>query len=381
MKRSWWTETMLVARREWNERIGARSYRITTVVLVVAVALAVGIPALLSGSSKPHKIGVVGGAQGVATVREAGAVLKQTVAPVPFASVTVATDALRSGKLSGVYIVGKQVLIKQTPASGTSSPALADAIAQLGAAGHTAAPTVAALPVRGLEKAAKPLPTRLTGMAVAILIYILVLTYGQRITSGVVEEKSSRVVEILLSSIRPAQLLIGKVLGIGATALLQVAALVAAFFIVAAATGSNVLHGAAAGVVVVGAIWMVVGYAMYCTMFAAAGSMVSRESDANNITFPVVIPLLVAYILSFNVIFSASSPGFYKVFAYIPLTAPIASTVEYSIGGIGLQGVVISLAISVVFIALLARIAAKIYENSILRTGARISLRQALKEV
>jgi ABC-2 type transport system permease protein len=381
VKRNWWTGTMLVARREWNERIGARSYRITTVVLVVAVVLAVGIPALLSGSSKPHKIGVVGGAHGLATVREAGAVIKQKVQPVPFASLTAATGELRSGKLSGVYVVGKQVLIKQTPAGGTSSPALADAIAQLGAGGHSAAPPVAALPVHGLEKAAKPLPTRLTGMAVAILIYILVLTYGQRITSGVVEEKSSRVVEILLSSIRPAQLLIGKVLGIGATALMQVAALVAAFFLVAAATGSDVLHGAAASVVVIGAIWMVVGYAMYCTMFAAAGSMVSRESDANNITFPVVIPLLVGYILSFNVIFSASGPGFYRVFAYFPLTAPIASTVEYAIGGIGVLGVVISLAISAVFIALLAGIAAKIYENSILRTGARISLRQALKEV
>ena len=381
MKRNWWTGTMLVARREWNERIGARSYRITTVVLVAAVVLAVGIPALLSGSSKPHRIGVVGGAPGLATVQEAGAVIKQKVQPIPVASLTAATRELRSGELSGVYVVGRQVLIKQTPASGTGSPALADAIAQLGAAGHSAARPVAALPVRGLEKAAKPLPTRLTGMAVAILIYILVLTYGQRITSGVVEEKSSRVVEILLSSIRPAQLLIGKVLGIGATALVQVAALVAAFFVVAAATGSNVLHGAAAGVVVIGAIWMVVGYAMYCTMFAAAGSMVSRESDANNITFPVVIPLLVAYILSFNVIFSASSPPFYKVFAYIPLTAPIASTVEYSIGGIGVLGVAISLAISAVFIAVLARIAAKIYENSILHTGARISLRQALKEV
>jgi len=208
-----------------------------------------------------------------------------------------------------------------------------------------------------------------------------VLTYGQRITSGVVEEKSSRVVEILLSSIRPAQLLIGKVLGIGATPLVQVAALVAAFFIVASATGSNVLHGAAAGVVVIGALWMVLGYAMYCTMFAAAGSMVSRESDANNITFPVVIPLLVAYVLSFNVIFSASSPGFYKVLAYIPLTAPIASTVEYAIGGIGVLGVAISLVVSAALTAVLARVAAKIYENSILRTGARISLREALREV
>ena len=351
MRRSWWTATGLVARREWNERIGARSYRITTVVLVAAVVLAVGIPALLSGSSKPHKVGVVGGAQGIATVRAAGAVIKQKVDPVPYASLAGAQRQLRAGHLSGVYVVGRRVLIKQAPASGTSSPALANAIAQLGAGGAHAAAIAQPLPVHGLERATKPLPTRLTGMAVAILIYILVLTYGQRITSGVVEEKSSRVVEILLSSIRPAQLLIGKVLGIGATALVQVAALVAAFFIVASATGSNVLHGAAAGVVVIGALWMVLGYAMYCTMFAAAGSMVSRESDANNITFPVVIPLLVAYVLSFNVIFSASGPGFYKVLAYIPLTA------------------------------VLARVAAKIYENSILRTGARISLREALREV
>jgi len=381
MRRSWWTATGLVARREWNERIGARSYRITTVVLVAAVVLAVGIPALLSGSSKPHKVGVVGGAQGIATVRAAGAVIKQKVDPVPYASLAGAQRQLRAGHLSGVYVVGRRVLIKQAPASGTSSPALANAIAQLGAGGAHAAAIAQPLPVHGLERAAKPLPTRLTGMAVAILIYILVLTYGQRITSGVVEEKSSRVVEILLSSIRPAQLLIGKVLGIGATALVQVAALVAAFFIVASATGSNVLHGAAAGVVVIGALWMVLGYAMYCTMFAAAGSMVSRESDANNITFPVVIPLLVAYVLSFNVIFSASGPGFYKVLAYIPLTAPIASTVEYAIGGIGVLGVAISLVVSAALTAVLARVTAKIYENSILRTGARISLREALREV
>jgi len=381
MRRSWWTATGLVARREWNERIGARSYRITTVVLVAAVVLAVGIPALLSGSSKPHKVGVVGGAQGIATVRAAGAVIKQKVDPVPYASLAGAQRQLRAGHLFGVYVVGRRVLIKQAPASGTSSPALANAIAQLGAGGAHAAAIAQPLPVHGLERAAKPLPTRLTGMAVAILIYILVLTYGQRITSGVVEEKSSRVVEILLSSIRPAQLLIGKVLGIGATALVQVAALVAAFFIVASATGSNVLHGAAAGVVVIGALWMVLGYAMYCTMFAAAGSMVSRESDANNITFPVVIPLLVAYVLSFNVIFSASGPGFYKVLAYIPLTAPIASTVEYAIGGIGVLGVAISLVVSAALTAVLARVAAKIYENSILRTGARISLREALREV
>jgi ABC-2 type transport system permease protein len=332
---------------------------------------------------------VVGGSQGISTARAAGAVIKQKVDPVTYASLAAAERQLRAGQLSGVYVVGRRVLIKQTPSSASSRPALADAIAQLGAGGGRALPIAAPLPVRGLEPAAKPLSTRLTGMAVAILIYILVLTYGQRITSGVVEEKSSRVVkekssrvvEILLSSIRPAQLLVGKVLGIGATALLQVAALVVASIAVAEATGSSVLHGAAVGVVLIGAVWMVFGYALYCTLFAAAGSTVSRESDANNITFPVVIPLLVAYVLSFTVIFSASSSGFYHVLSFIPLTAPIASTAEYAIGAIGLGQVLIAWAICLVCTVGLARVAAKIYENSILRTGARISLREALKEV
>jgi ABC-2 type transport system permease protein len=381
MSARWWQSTLLVARRELDERLGARSYRITTIVLVLAVVLAIGIPALVSGGSQPHKIAVVGGSRGISTVRAAGAVINEAVDPVPFASLAAAERQLHAGRLSGVYVVGRRVLIKQTPASGTSRPALADAIAQLGAAGGHPLPIAKPLPIRGLERAAKPLPTRLTGMAVAILIYILVLTYGQRITSGVVEEKSSRVVEILLSTIRPAQLLVGKVLGIGATALLQVAALVVAFIAVAEATGSSVLHGAAVGVVLIGAVWMVFGYALYCTLFAAAGSMVSRESDANNVTFPVVIPLLVAYVLSFSVIFSASSSGFYHALAFIPLTAPIASTAEYAIGAIGLGEVVIAWVICLVCTVALARVAAKIYENSILRTGARISLREALKEI
>jgi ABC-2 type transport system permease protein len=81
------------------------------------------------------------------------------------------------------------------------------------------------------------------------------------------------------------------------------------------------------------------------------------------------------------VIFSASSSGFYHALAFIPLTAPIASTAEYAIGAIGLGEVVIAWVICLVCTVALARVAAKIYENSILRTGARISLREALKEI
>ena len=171
----------------------------------------------------------------------------------------------------------------------------------------------------------------------------------------------------------------GKVIGIGATALAQVAALVAAFLVVGEATGSSLLQGAAIDVVLVGAVWLVLGYALHCTAFAAAGSLVSRESEAANVTFPVVIPLLIAYALSFTVIFSASGSGFYHVLAFIPPCAPIASTSLYAIGAIGLGQVAISWAICLLATVVCARVAATIYERSILRTGARIRVREALR--
>jgi ABC-2 type transport system permease protein len=382
---SWWTLTMLVARRELRERLNARSFRISTIVLVVGVACAVGIPALVSGSSSASKIGVVGPAQAslVATVRQAGAVLDVKLEAVPFANRSAGETQLRKGDIDALYIANQVVEIKQEPAEGASdtNAKLAGAIAQLARAPaqRSAPPSSKALPVRGLKRAPTSLSTRLTGLAVVVLIYLMIFIYGQRITSGVVEEKSSRVVEVLLASVRPAQLLTGKVIGMGATAFAQVIALVATFLIVGAATGSDLLHGAAIGVVLVGALWMVLGYALHCTAFAAAGSLITRESDAANVTFPVALPMLISYALSFGVVFGASSNGLFDALSYIPPTAPIACTTLYAIGSAGLGHVLVSAVICAATTVATARLAADVYERSILRTGARIKLRDALR--
>lgn len=383
MSRGWWTLTLLVARRELRERVGARSFRISTIILVIGVACAVGIPALVSGGASASKVGVVGGnpAALAATVRQAGAVLDQKVEAAPFTTLAAGRGQLRKGKLDALYVGGREVLIEQEPAEGASDTTarLAGAIAQLARNPSAQAAGTRALPVHGLKAAPTSLSTRLTGLAVVVLIYLLIFIYGQRITSGVVEEKSSRVVEVLLASVRPAQLLTGKVIGMGATAFGQVAALVVTFLVVALATGSDLLHGAAIGVVLVGALWMVLGYALHCTAFAAAGSLITRESDASNVTFPVALPLLFSYALSFGIVFGGSSSGLFQALAYIPPTAPIASTTLYAIGSIGFGQVAISAVICVLATVATARLAARIYEQSILRTGARIRLREALR--
>jgi ABC-2 type transport system permease protein len=384
MSRGWWTLTALVARRELRERVSARSFRISTIILVIAVACAVGIPALVSGGGTANRVGIVGANQAAlaATVRQAGSVLGEKVEATPVASQAAGEAQLRRGKLDALYVGRREVLIEQEPAAGANDTTarLAGAIAQLARnPSLQAAQNSHSLPVHSLKRAPTSLSTRLTGLAVVVLIYLLIFIYGQRITSGVVEEKSSRVVEVLLASVRPAQLLCGKVIGMGATAFGQVAALVATFLIVAAATGSNLLHGAAIGVVLVGALWMVLGYALYCTAFAAAGALITRESDASNVTFPVALPLLLSYALSFGIIFGGSSNGLFSVLAYIPPTAPIASTTLYAIGSIGLGQVAVSAVLCLLATVATARLAATIYERSILRIGARVRLREALR--
>ena len=101
--------------------------------------------------------------------------------------------------------------------------------------------------------------------------------------------------------------------------------------------------------------------------------------NSSNVTFPVALPLLLSYILSFGVIFGGSPPTFFEVLAYIPPTAPIASTTLYAIGDASIGEVLISAALCVLATAVTARVAARVYERSILRTGARVRLREALR--
>jgi ABC-2 type transport system permease protein len=158
---------------------------------------------------------------------------------------------------------------------------------------------------------------------VAILTYIILLTYGVRITIGVGEEKASRVVEVLLSTLRPVQLLAGKVIGMVLLAIGQIFAIVAVYLILGHAVGATAVRGASTNVVLAGALWLLLGYAFYCTAFAAAGSLISRQSDAYNAALPLQIPLILAYVLTYTVIYSTSVNTFFHVLAFIPFTAPV----------------------------------------------------------
>lgn len=384
----------LVAMREIRDRARAKSFWVASVILLLAVAAAAIIPALLNGHQSTARVGILGSQPAALTqaVREAGRISGVTVTVVPLPGIATARARLHSGDLAAVLVGANEVLVKQQPVGGSSSPGatLPGALSQVGGLQRLYAllpPSAAdqlarrgiALPVHGLIPPPRGLASRITGLAAAILIYVIILTYGVRITIGVGEEKASRVVEVLLTTLRPVQLLAGKVIGMGILAMAQIAAMVAVFLVLGHALGAAAVQGAAAGVVLTGALWLLLGYAFYCTAYAAAGSLITRQADAYNASIPLQLPLILAYVLAYTVLYASGVNWFYQVLAFVPFTAPVAMPVLVAVGAASAWQLALSAAISLVATVGMARLAGTIYERAILRTGSRLRLRQVLR--
>ncbi len=390
MTRDWWTLTWLVVRREIRERGRARSFWVASVLLLVAVAAAAVIPALLAGGQSTVRVGVVGSSVPAlsATAREAGRISGAKVIVEVLPNVSAAKAGLRSGRLAAVLVGDTEVLINKASVTGGSSAA--SILAEIGglqrlyaqlppAAAAAIARHGIALPVRSLSPPTRSLATRITGLTAAILIYVIIVTYGIRITIGVGEEKASRVVEVLLTTLRPVQLLAGKVIGMGLLALAQIGSIVAVYLVLGHAVGSPNVRGADTATVLMAGLWLVLGYAFYCTAYAAAGSLINRQSDAYNAALPLQIPLILAYVLTYSVIYASSVNPFFHVLAFIPFTAPIAMPVLVAVGAAPAWQVVLSAAIILAATVGMARLAGTIYERAILRTGSRLKVRQVLR--
>jgi ABC-2 type transport system permease protein len=190
------------------------------------------------------------------------------------------------------------------------------------------------------------------------------------------QEKASRVVEVLLSTVRPIQLLGGKVLGIGLVALAQATLVVGFALLVATVVGSDLLHGAAPLVLACELLWLVLGYAFYCWVYAAAGSMAERQDQVQTLALPLSIPILLAYVFSITVASTGSPDLFFKILAYLPPTAPFCMSVLVGLNEVTWWQFLASVLVTVVGTVGTAVFAARIYRRAVLRTGARVRVRE-----
>ena len=383
----------MVAGREIRERVRGRIFRVGTLVMLIAVAAAIIIPTIHSGSSGPtaQTVGVVGVLPPEASplIDSAAAENQDTVELVDVPSLAAAEADLRTGKIDLAIVDSSQILLDRAAGSKGSNtdPGLVQTVAEyLGVlqAYHAAGITPAqasliteskSVPVHTLQPGSNQ-TVKATSIIGLVLLFFLLQQYNTWILIGVMQEKSSRVVEVLLATIRPIQLLGGKVLGIGLVALGQATIIVGFALIVGAAVGSDLLKGTGPLVLACELLWLVLGYAFYCWVYAAGGSTAERQDQVQTLALPLSIPILVGYVFSITVASTGRPDLFFKVLAYLPPTAPFCMTVLVGLHQVQWWEFTVSAMISVIGTVGMAIFAARIYRRAVLRTGGRIKIRE-----
>ncbi len=226
-------------------------------------------------------------------------------------------------------------------------------------------------------------PNRGQLLAVALvgtlLLFFSLSGYGQLVATGVVEEKQSRVVELLLATIKPWQLLAGKVLGLGAVGLLQLVVLGAIALALGGGAGLLTVPSAAIGMFVMVVVWYLLGFFLFAALYAAVGSTVSRQEELNSVVAPMILLLLVPFLLVFNLLPNDPRNGLTTVLSFVPFFSQTIMPARYALGVASLGEVAIAAVLALVAIAVVVRLAGRVYANSVLRTGARVGWREALR--
>jgi len=228
-----------------------------------------------------------------------------------------------------------------------------------------------------------------TNFAIAIIagmvLYMTLIVYGMSTMHSVMEEKSTRMIEILVSSIRPFDLLAGKILSVGAVALTQYlvwAVTVGLLFASAASVTALVRPGAAVPGISVSpmllvylVVFFLAGYFLYSALYAAAGAIVSTDEEARQAQMPLTLMILCSFLL-FNVILNNPNSTLSVVLSMMPFLSPILMTLRVAIQTPPLWQIVLALAFSIATTIYVIRISAKIYRVGILMYGKRPSIKE-----
>lgn len=216
----------------------------------------------------------------------------------------------------------------------------------------------------------------LVAYTAALLLFMSLAFYGQWVTSGVVEEKNNRVVELILSAVPARHLLAGKVIGIGLVGFGQlalVAGLVATLLVAGAFDAPAELGGDMALVVP----WFALGFALYAVGHAVAGALASSQQNADTAGQPVTYTLVAAFFAGYAVLGSNPEGVLADLLTIFPLTAPLVLPARSALVGVPLWEHVLALVLALASIYLLVRLAGRVYALGLLHAGSRLHVRAA----
>ncbi len=384
----------LVMSREIRQRLRSKSFAVTTVLLCVGIIGLGFLNRVLSDDDKPptSKVAVVGDLplgfdETAQQTAQALDIVVRFVSPV---SRSVAELGVREGDFD--------VAVDTSTGEVISNSAPSDRLtATLNAAWQSSSSRQAALDagLDSVEIASILSPAaldsvlldgevrtddtlaRVVGSAAAILLFISVNAFGGMVLTGVVEEKSTGVVEVLLAHVRPYQLLTGKVFGIGAVALIQFGAAVMTGLAALSISGS-VVPGAVWIGLPSALLWFIFGFVLYSTLFALAGSFVSRQEDATGASAPISMLFSAAYLTVF--ILGANPAALTTRFVSIlPPFSPLLMPLRISVGAASVVEIVLAAVLLIAATFGMLHLAGAVYGRTLLHRGARLKWTEAVR--
>jgi ABC-2 type transport system permease protein len=241
----------------------------------------------------------------------------------------------------------------------------------------------------------------LAGFGVGFMLLMLIVIHGQNILRGVLEEKSSRVAEVVISSVKPETLLAGKVLGVGGVGLTQqiawlaIGAYLTNFLLPIVIKGSAVAHGAAAAgagtnpfsavlsggsivVIAVAFVYFIVGFVFYATLYAAAGSMVNSEQEAQQAAVPVMLLIMSSWLLVQPVLL-APNGKLAVVLSWLPWSSPIIMPMRMGLTSVAPLSVVGSIVVAILGSVGAMWLSARIYRVGMLMYGKKPGIAEIMK--
>jgi len=389
-----WRSIWLVARREILERGRSRGFILSVAFTTLIVVGSFVIPAIVFGGDNPTKVGIVDpsppGLQ--AAIEQSADRFDHKVAVTTYPSAAAADEALTGGGADIVVQVPPdlsgpgEIRVKRQPDEATAQVIAAATVAlrvqnvlgesnvdQAALADAQRPPETRSLQAETEQDQAKFLVANIG----AVLILVGIFSFGFTVLTGVVEEKQSRVVEVVLSTVRARDLLMGKVFGIGVLGIVQLAVFIAAALIAAYATNRLVLPTTTPGTVVLLALWFVLGYLLYSTALGFLGALASRQEEASNASTPVTMVAMISYFVAIFAVIDDPDGLVANIATFFPPSAPFVVPLRAAFDAIPLWQIGVAAILTIIGIYILFTIGARVYAGAVLQFGGRIKLRDA----
>ncbi|QTX05938.1 ABC transporter permease [Agromyces archimandritae] len=345
----------LVAGREISSRVRSKSFLVSTALLALAVLASIVIGGFAAQNTEPPQVAVVG---------QSAAVADRGLDVVAAGDRAEAERMLRDGDVDAIVVPGGDAA--STTVIGLDSAP--DTVVQM----LSVPPQVEILN----PDAPNPFLAYFVALGFGIVFLMAATTFGSTIAYSVVEEKQTRVVEILLSTVSSRAMLTGKVVGNSLMAFGQILLIAAVAIIGLLVTGQDVVVAGLGPSIAWFVVFFLVGFVMLAAMFAAAAALVSRSEDIGSVTSPITMLVMIPYFL---VVFFNDNSLVLTIMSYVPFSAPVGMPMRIFLEQAAWWEPLVSLAVLVASTALVILIGERVYSNSLLRMGARVKLGEALR--